>query len=149
MEFITKSPAQTKEVGKKFADFVIDEKKNSFTAALVGDLGSGKTTFIQGFAQGLGIKQRIISPTFILVRMYQLPGRGIFESFYHIDFYRITQDPYKEARNLGLSDILSKKGNIVVIEWGEKIKNILPKGSYWIEFENLGEESRKIFLKKL
>lgn len=108
--------------------------------ALTGDLGSGKTTFVQGFAEGLGISSRIISPTFILVRKYGLTGK----SFYHIDLYRLEDDVEGEVKNLGINDVWEKKENIVVIEWAEKIRNVIPKSASWIKFENLGENKRRI-----
>lgn len=117
---------------------------------MVGDLGSGKTTFVQGVAQGLGIKRRIISPTFILVREYKLPKKlKSFKNFYHFDLYRLDQNLKEEVRNLGFLDLLGKDGNIVFVEWGEKIKDLLPKDSYWINFEYLSEKTRRISIIKI
>jgi len=99
-------------------------------------LGSGKTTFVQGLAKGLGIEKKIISPTFILMRTYG--------NLYHVDLYRLEGNVAEEAKNLGLTDIWGKKDNIVVIEWAEKIKEIIPKKAKWIKFENIGEDERKI-----
>jgi tRNA threonylcarbamoyladenosine biosynthesis protein TsaE len=105
--------------------------------ALTGNLGSGKTTFVQGLAEGLGIKSRIISPTFILMRKYD-------KNFYHIDLYRLEEKVEQEVKNLGLEDIWTNPQNLVVIEWAEKIKNIIPKTAIWIKFENLGGDKRRI-----
>ena len=109
------------------------------TIALVGDLGAGKTTFTQGFASGLGVKARILSPTFILMRKY--------EDFYHVDLYRLEENVEKEVVNLGLTDIWGKNKNVVLIEWAEKIDDILPKDVIRIEFETLGEKKRRIVVK--
>src|SRR3989338_10797954 len=98
MEILTKSAHETKSLGKKIATDLIRNHAN--VLALTGDLGSGKTTFVQGLAEGLGIKQRIISPTFIIIRNYRIknyesPLRQGFEGqarimdFYHVDLYRI------------------------------------------------------------
>ena len=115
--------------------------------ALVGDLGSGKTTFVQGFSEGLEIKQRIISPTFILMRKYNCSDPGSeHEDFYHIDLYRLEENIEAEVRNLGLEDVWNTKNSIVVIEWAEKIKDILPKNTVWITFKVLEDNSRKITL---
>ena len=111
--------------------------------ALTGGLGSGKTTFVQGFSKGLGLTSRIISPTFILMRKY----RASDKDFYHIDLYRLEKEVDKEVVNLGVTDIWGKPGNIVVIEWAEKIKDLIPKSAKWIFFENLGEDKRKITVK--
>ena len=136
MEVITKSAQETKDLGKKIAT----DLKGGETLALTGDLGSGKTTFIQGFAEGLGIKDRIISPTFILMRKYSYSKLN----FYHIDFYRLENNLENEVKNLGIDDTWGKENNIVAIEWAEKIKDLLPKGTIQLSFENMGEENRKI-----
>ena len=136
MEFITKSASETKSLGEKIAvDLAISHQP--LVIALTGNLGSGKTTFVQGFAKGLGIKQRIISPTFILMRKYG-------ENFYHVDLYRLEGNIESEVRNLGIEDIWKDPKNIVVIEWAEKIKKMIPKSAQWIKFENLGKDERKI-----
>jgi len=128
-------------LGKKIAT----DLKGGETLALTGDLGSGKTTFIQGFAEGLGIKDRIISPTFILMRKYSYSKLN----FYHIDFYRLENNLENEVKNLGIDDTWGKENNIVAIEWAEKIKDLLPKGTIQLSFENLGEENRKILIEGL
>ena len=112
-------------------------------------MGSGKTTFVQGLAEGLGIKQRIISPTFILVRKYALELKAKsskLKAFYHIDLYRLEENIEAEVRNLGLEEIWQNPENIVVIEWAEKIKSMIPKKAKWIKFENLGVDKRKIII---
>ena len=139
MEFITESSQETKDLGQKIAADLVGGE----IFALTGDLGSGKTTFVQGFSKGLGLASRIISPTFILMRKYQASDKD----FYHIDLYRLEKDVDKEVVNLGVTDIWGKPGNIVVIEWAEKIKDLIPKSAKWIFFENLGEDKRKITIK--
>ncbi len=139
MEKTTKSAQETKELGKELAACL----KGGETLALVGDLGAGKTTFVQGLAQGLGIKNRIISPTFILMRNYQ--GK---KNLYHIDLYRLEENVKNEVKNLGIEEIWDKPQNIVVIEWAEKLpKSFYPPNTTWIEFENVGEEERRIEIK--
>ncbi len=118
----------------------MSKNQRGIVIGLIGELGAGKTTFAQGFAEGLGIKNRIISPTFILMRKYG--------DFYHIDLYRLEKDVENEVRNLGLFDIWEKPENIILIEWAEKIENILPKDSIKIEFELLDEFERKIRIVK-
>src|SRR3989344_9469073 len=130
MQYITNSEKETKELAKKIAQ----NRKNNIIA-LTGPLGAGKTIFVQGFAQGLGIKDKIISPTFVLVRQHgNLPaGRQVF---YHVDLYRV--DDFKD---LGLEEILSNKNNIVLIEWAEKLKT-LPKGTIKISIQIQGPCTR-------
>jgi len=139
MEFITESSQETKDLGQKIAADLVGGE----IFALTGGLGSGKTTFVQGFSKGLGLTSRIISPTFILMRKY----RASDKDFYHIDLYRLEKEVDKEVVNLGVTDIWGKPGNIVVIEWAEKIKDLIPKSAKWIFFENLGEDKRKITIK--
>ncbi|MEK7113134.1 MAG: tRNA (adenosine(37)-N6)-threonylcarbamoyltransferase complex ATPase subunit type 1 TsaE [Patescibacteria group bacterium] len=138
MEFITQSAEETKNLGKTLAADLAGYE----VFALSGDLGSGKTTFVQGFAEGLGISSRIISPTFILMRKYKVGDKN----FYHIDLYRLEGNIENEVINLGLGDIWEKPENIVVIEWAEKIKEMISESAKWIKFENLGGDSRKIII---
>ena len=144
METITKSPEATYQLGEKIgASLAISHQPS--VIALVGDLGSGKTTFVQGLAKGLGIEKKIISPTFILMRSYKIQNTKYqILNLYHVDLYRLEGNVAEEAKNLGLTDIWGKKDNIVVIEWAEKIKEIIPKKAKWIKFENIGEDERKI-----
>ena len=121
--------------------------KHSNILALTGDLGSGKTTFLQGFASGLGIKQRVISPTFIIMRKYDSRIKiqeSRFKNFYHIDLYRLERNVEQDVKNLGLEEIWNNSRNIVAIEWAEKIKDSVPKSATWIKFESLGGDKRKI-----
>jgi len=146
MELITKNTQETKDLGKKIADSL----KGGETLALTGELGSGKTTFVQGLAEGLGLDRRIISPTYIIMRKYDLPlanqPKGI-KYFYHVDLYRLEDGIESELKNIGVDDILEKRENVVSIEWADKAVECLPKDSIFIEFENLGKDKRKIKLK--
>ena len=136
---ITKSNTETQKLGESFAEKI----KNGGIVALYGDLGAGKTTFVQGFAKGLGINQRIISPTFIIVRQYKVSSEKLAVScLYHIDLYRVQSQ--KEIEGLGIKEILNDPHNIVVIEWAEKLKNVLPKKLIEVRFEYVDENTRKI-----
>ena len=146
MELITKSAEETKKVGKDFATSLVEGKREFLTLGLVGELGSGKTTFTQGFCQGMGIDKRVISPTYILMREYELQGR--FSNLYHTDLYRLEGNMPKEVKELGISDIWEKPGNIVLIEWAEKIADIMPDSAYKINFEVIDTDKRKITIEK-
>lgn len=113
------------------------------TISLTGELGAGKTTFIQGLAEGLGVKGRINSPTFIIMREY--PGKP---EFIHADLYRLEGDVGKEVENLGLMDVIKEGNAVVVIEWAEKMKDLLPKDTINIKFDIIDEKSRKIIIEK-
>ena len=131
MEITTKDAKDTQRLGQKIGSGL----KGGEIIALTGNLGTGKTTFVQGLAQGLGIKERVLSPTFILMRQYQ----GELD-LYHLDMYRLDTNFYEEVRNLGLQEIWGKEKNVVVIEWAEKIKDHLPSGTIWIDLTPIGEE---------
>jgi len=141
MEFITKSARETQKVGRKIAVNLV--KKTPSIIALTGDLGSGKTTFVQGFVKGLGVRKRIISPTFILMRTYKAKKKN---TLYHLDLYRIESNFEKEIENLGVKDLWKEEKNILIIEWAEKIKNLLPDDTIWIKFEYLSDDKRKIII---
>ena len=138
-ENITSSSVQTKKLGEKFAKEILTKKskKKSFLIGLEGELGAGKTCFLQGFAKGLGIKERILSPTFVIMKK--------FNNFYHIDCYRIHKS--KELLDLGFKEVISNPKNIIAVEWAEKIKEIMPKHTFWINFKFVDETIRKITIK--
>lgn len=140
MELITKSASETQEAAVQFADSLTEKADSAIVIALTGDLGAGKTTFMQGFAKAVGVQDRIISPTFVLMRRYPIAS-GIL---YHLDMYRLENDDKGEVENLGLPEIWSTPGNIVVIEWAEKIKDLLPEHTKWVTFEHTDEDYRKI-----
>jgi len=128
MFFETKSKNQTKKLAKLLCQTVLRKKNpsNALVFALSGDLGAGKTTFVQGFISGAGIKKRVISPTFVLIKTYKLKNLKTYKLIHHIDCYRIKKA--KELLSLGLKEILKDPKNIVLIEWPEIIKKYLPAG---------------------
>ena len=142
-EFITSSPTETKNSAKEIAQEILKKKsqKTSFVIGLKGELGSGKTTFVQGFAKGLGIKEKILSPTFVIYRKFRIKNS---KYFYHFDCYRIKRA--KDILNLDFKEIISNPENIVVVEWADKIKKIMPKNTLWISFKLINEFSRKLTL---
>ncbi len=151
--FITKSFEETQKLGIKFARYITTQQlKNAASniIALYGDLGSGKTTFVQGLAKGLGIKKRIISPTFIIMRKYKLSIKDkvlSFKYFYHIDLYRIKGRD--DIRGLGLEEILNDSESIVAIEWAEKLGRPLSSNRIDVKFSQLNDLLRKINIKHI
>ena len=123
-------------------------KLHALVLALQGDLGAGKTTFTQGFFRGLGIKRRAISPTFIIMRRYRVgtrnkrQGTGNFTNLYHFDAYRLKAASDLEALEFKL--ILADPANIVLIEWPERVRDILPKATKWIRFKYGRKENERI-----
>jgi len=149
MEIITKSPEETYNLGYKIANRLLKKARNkALVVALVGDLGSGKTTFTQGFARGLGVSKRIISPTFILQRSYQITNKDGKKSskrqFYHVDLYRLETEVRQELENLGFFDLLDDPRNLVLIEWADRAGKLMPKGTTWINFDYTEGDKRKI-----
>lgn len=115
--------------------------------ALYGELGSGKTTFSQGIGRALGIMHRMLSPTFVIVRKYdvQLTSRDLaFNTLYHIDLYRIEKA--EEVINLGIMDFIKDPASLVIVEWAEKMGKYLPTKRVDVRFMHLNEEKRKIVI---
>jgi len=142
MEIKSSSPEETKKIALKFAK----KLTSGDTIALFGILGAGKTIFTQGIARGLGIRRKIVSPTFVFMRSYPLKIKGKRISFHHIDLYR--GENTKDFAQLGLEEIFSTE-SIVVIEWADKIKSALPKSRYEIRIESINKGERKISIKKI
>lgn len=136
--FLTKSSAQTKKLGQLLAE----ELRGGEIICLMGDLGAGKTTFTQGLLRGLGVRGTITSPTFNIIKIYNLKAKSYeLKAIYHIDAYRINS---KDLSDLGWKDFAGKSGNIVIIEWAEKIKKIIPASAAWMKFEWINDKERKI-----
>jgi len=143
IEHITNSALETKKIGREIANKVL-KRQNAAKAqvlALEGDLGGGKTTLLQGFAKGLGIRQKILSPTFVILKKFKINHKR-FKFFYHIDCYRIKKT--KEILELGFKKIVDDSKNIVVVEWSGRIKRILPQHTVFISFEVYNKNKRKI-----
>jgi len=139
-QFITQNQKQTQNLARILAKEILkykNTKKNALVFGLIGNLGAGKTTFIQAFAKGIGIKARLTSPTFVLMKNYG--------NLYHIDCYRIKN--HKDILALDFQEIVSSPKNIIMIEWAEKVRKILPKNTVWIKFKIVSEKKRLISVK--
>jgi len=125
-KYISTSPADT----KKFAERILKKIKGGAVLGLVGELGSGKTVFVQGLAKAFGVKKTVNSPTFVIMKIYDIresrianrDSRIIIRQLIHVDAYRINN--YQELLDIGLGEYLNKKENLVVIEWAEKTPEI-------------------------
>lgn len=136
----TNSPVQTKKIAQGIAEKIL-EGEYPPVLALEGDLGAGKTTFLQGLAKGLGIKERVLSPTFVIMKKFKIP-KSSFNFLYHFDCYRI-QEP-EEIIKLGFKEIIKDPKNVVAVEWAEKIEDALPGKLLKVKFEFIDEKTRKI-----
>ncbi len=141
MEVKTNSPRETQKVAEKFAK----EIRAGDVIALYGDLGAGKTVFTQGLAKGLNIKRKIVSPTFVFMRSYPFNIGKTQLTFYHIDLYRTERE--KDFENLGLEEVFSPD-SVVVLEWADRIKKMLPKKRIEVHFESPNEKTRKIKIRR-
>ncbi|MDD5750245.1 MAG: tRNA (adenosine(37)-N6)-threonylcarbamoyltransferase complex ATPase subunit type 1 TsaE [Candidatus Pacebacteria bacterium] len=141
--FVSCSTKGTKALGRKAAARLVGQGQRS--AALIlelrGDLGGGKTTFMQGFAEGLAISDKIISPTFVIMKKFKLRGLS-FKFLYHIDCYRL-QKP-EEILELGWQEIIADPANIVAVEWPERIGKFLPASCLRLDFVFLDKNKRQI-----
>ena len=136
LEVFSRSPEQTRRVGMRLGGLV----QLGDIICLQGDLGAGKTTLVQGLAQGWGSLDPVSSPTFIIVNTYRRPDNS---QLYHMDAYRLESAP--EAAELDLDEMLSR-GSLLV-EWPELIKEILPRERMWISLEYVAEEHRRMLIK--
>ncbi|MCD6232996.1 tRNA (adenosine(37)-N6)-threonylcarbamoyltransferase complex ATPase subunit type 1 TsaE [bacterium] len=145
-KFLINSPEEMKILGKEIAEsqLVRKHKKAAIVFGLQGNLGSGKTTFLQGFAQGLGLKERILSPTFVIMKRFRFNNSATkqFNDFFHIDCYRIKKP--EEILDIGFKKVISNPRNIVCVEWADRIKKIMPPNTIWLRFSFLGKEKRKV-----
>ncbi len=137
---LSESSSETKKRANAVAKKVL-KKEGPFVFSLTGNLGGGKTTFVQGLAKGLGIKEDITSPTFVIYKKYKAKKGKVL---YHFDAYRVGEEDLLE---LGLKEISKDKNNVVVIEWGEKARNILPEEKIEIEFNFLAPRKRQLIVK--
>lgn len=136
LEFFSRSPEQTRRVGMRLGGLL----QRGDVICLQGELGAGKTTLVQGLAQGWGSLDPVSSPTFIIVNVYRRPDD---RQLYHMDAYRLDSAP--EAAELDLDEMLAQ-GSLLV-EWPERIQEILPDDRIWISLEYVSEEHRQLLLK--
>lgn len=135
---ITRSADQTESAGEAFASQV----KSGDIICLYGELGAGKTTFVRGFVRGLGFEDRVMSPTFTIIRTYHKNGDRELRC-YHIDLYRI-EDGKSNVQSLGIEDIFADKNAIVLIEWPERMKELLPEKRWDVIFNVTGDSERLV-----
>ncbi len=145
--FVSISSVETQKIAARLARRLFKSKpeKKAIIIGLIGDLGSGKTIFTKGFAKGLGIKKVVTSPTFVIEKIYKLAAKN-YRHLIHIDAYRIEKP--KEIIDLGFKDLAGDPHNIVLIEWANKIKKIMPRKSIFIFFETISDKKRKIIVKR-
>ena len=138
-----------KEDTWEFAENLLPRIKNTNVILLQGELGGGKTTFAQGILHALGAEGPFTSPTFVIMKRYELKEQKTgnkehkvgFNTIYHFDCYRVES---RDILNLGWEEIINNPHNLVLVEWPERIENILPKNAVRIGFAVKGEEEREL-----
>lgn len=138
LDVISHSSEQTQRFGARLASLL----EAGDVLALVGDLGSGKTVFVQGIAKGLQVQEPVHSPTFVLANEYRTGSLPL----YHVDAYRLGGA--EEALGFGLDDYLSGSG-ITVVEWADRIMAALPPDHLLAEFRHVSNTKRGILMKGL
>lgn len=136
LDFISRSPEQTRRLGMRLGSLL----QPGDVLALSGDLGSGKTTLVQGVAQGWGSVDAVSSPTFVLVNVYRKPGGGLL---HHMDAYRV--ESALEAEDLDLDEMMAS--GALIVEWAERIEAALPKDVLWINMSWIADEQRSLVVK--
>lgn len=137
---ISKSLKETQKIVEKFLSKLIGGE-TATVVALSGDLGAGKTAFVKLSAEYFGVKETITSPTFVIEKIYKLKNQK-FSHLVHIDAYRLESG--EELLHLGFSEILKDSGNIIFIEWSERVEDILPKNILNIKMKFVDETTRLI-----
>lgn len=131
MDFLSRSAEQTRRLGIRLGSVL----QVGDAICLQGDLGAGKTTFVQGIARGWGSQDAVSSPTFIIVNVYRREDEA---RLFHMDAYRLDSVP--EAAELDLDSMLSQ--GALLIEWPERMEGLIPDERLWIDMEHSGEEER-------
>lgn len=168
MRYMSRSPRTTELFAARIARSLARKKpgQRALVIALEGELGVGKTVFVRGFARALGVKSKVSSPTFTLMRQYRIrknfhfsissfqknpKSKGSKHSPYfiphtsylvHLDCYRLRNE--KDFRAFHLKGVLSDPKNIVLIEWAERVKRVLPKKHIKVHIDHIGARTRKI-----
>lgn len=137
MEYISRSEKETYSI----AGMVALKASPGDVFALFGELGSGKTTFTKGFGSALGIERHMTSPTFVISKEYIVRSSRI-KKLVHVDCYRLSCG--EDAENIGLDEYLNGGEAVLLLEWPDRIEEILPENVKRIHFEYVDENTRKI-----
>ncbi|MBI4158223.1 MAG: tRNA (adenosine(37)-N6)-threonylcarbamoyltransferase complex ATPase subunit type 1 TsaE [Candidatus Yanofskybacteria bacterium] len=162
MVYYSKSEKETQKIASDLAIKTIKSStspsqtrlRRANVVTLEGELGAGKTTFVKGFAKALGIKTKIKSPTFVLMKYYPITyyvlrikksirnPQSVVRKLYHLDCYRVRD--HRDLTTLNLKTMFNSSENIILIEWPERIKKILPKKLIRVHIDHINKNKRKI-----
>lgn len=141
MERVTSSAEEMDKAAVAFASQLAPKGSGATVVTLSGDLGAGKTTFARGVARAFGIEESVTSPTFVIEKIY-LSECGPFKRLVHIDAYRLNGAHDLDV--LGWKELLQDAGNLVLLEWPEKVEGAIPAEAVRISLDFEGADSRKI-----
>ncbi len=149
MVYKTNSPEETRKIAKELITGIFDlsgQDRRAIVVGLYGDLGAGKTTLAQCIAEELGVSETVTSPTFVIEKIYRLVASSQypvtrFENLIHIDAYRIENS--EELKHLGWQEITSDPKNLILIEWPERVAEIMP-GHIKVNLKHISENSREV-----
>lgn len=136
MKKISKSKAETKKIAKMFLAKILKKGirgQDALVVGLKGDLGTGKTIFTQAVAKYLGIKNKIRSPTFVVIKKYPIKLKK-YKFLFHIDAYRLKNE--KELLHLGWKEIINNKEHLVFIEWPENVTKVVPSNAKFVHISH-------------
>lgn len=132
---------ELQKVARDFALGLTPLPHRATVVGLYGDLGAGKTTFVQAAAKALGVKETLNSPTFLIMKSYPLPST-LYRLLIHIDAYRLKNSD--ELRRLRFDELLANPKNLILIEWADKVADLLPKDHTKLHFAFVDDTTRKI-----
>ena len=152
MIYLSKSEKETQKIAGDLALKIMKNPSTRLRASVItleGKLGAGKTTFVKGFAKALGIKAKVKSPTFVLMKKYPLKLASLhayqLANLYHLDCYRVRD--HRDLTTLDLKSLFKSPDNIVLIEWPERVSKILPKKLIRVHIDHIDNNKRKITIK--
>lgn len=139
---IAKNLEETQKIAADFAKKLLNlsGQEKATVVGLYGELGSGKTSFTQGVARALGVCENVVSPTFVIEKIYELSNQK-FQHLIHIDAYRLEKS--SELLHLGWQEIIADPKNLILIEWPERVSDIMPEHIH-INFRHIENEQREI-----
>ncbi|MDO8552508.1 MAG: tRNA (adenosine(37)-N6)-threonylcarbamoyltransferase complex ATPase subunit type 1 TsaE [bacterium] len=132
---------QLNSLAETFAAKLMPKKTGATVVALSGDLGAGKTAFAKALARAYGIEEEVTSPTFVIEKIYA-PLKGPFQRFIHIDAYRLNGAHELEA--IGWKELIQEPGNLILLEWPEKVSEAIPPDAARISLKYVDEHTRTI-----
>jgi len=145
LQVLSENLQETEKIASFFVKYIIDcparGRKKGLVISLEGDLGAGKTEFVKGIGKALQVKENIFSPTYLLMKSFPLQN-SCFQFLWHLDCYRLEKE--EEAKVLDLEELFSDPANLIFVEWGDKIKNLLPSSCWTIHFLIKKENTRLI-----